>query len=286
VKSSNRPARGKVRVRISWKIWILIASVLIHAVFIATLKIPELASTVSHAAIVFNLAELPETISQPLPSEVSEVVAANQSDENKNKGTDGISAGTSKSEGGDSSAPPPPSPYAPAPLSSDLIDDGRPVVNPDAGGTPEGEQGGVPDGVDGGTPGGTGNGSGTGDGGSDSSVAPNPPEVKPEPEPEPQVDVKAIQNEYVASVKSKIYGCKFYPEQAERMEREGSVKVRFTVSGVGSVSGVNVESSSGFDDLDSAAMQAVKNAAPFTAIPEELGKSSLTISITLKYYLK
>ncbi len=128
------------------------------------------------------------------------------------------------------------------------------------------------------------NGDGSGD---DSNGASSVPSSDKTPlEQESKIDVSALQNEYVAGVKSKIYGCKFYPEQAKRMEREGSVKVVFTLSSGGDLNSVSVSASSGFDDLDSAAVQAVRNAAPFTSIPAELSKSSLTIGITLKYYLK
>ena len=54
----------------------------------------------------------------------------------------------------------------------------------------------------------------------------------------------------------------------------------------GAVSGVSVSSSSGFSELDSAAVQAVKNAAPFSSIPSELSKSTLSMNVSLKYSLK
>lgn len=112
---------------------------------------------------------------------------------------------------------------------------------------------------------------------------PAPP--KPQPKPEPAIDVKALLASYAGGVKASILRHKAYPAIAERLSHEGAVKVSFTVDAGGSLLSATVRSSSGFDELDQAALDAVQNAAPFEAIPDETGKSQLSLSITLKFSL-
>ena len=249
--------------KVTWKSWILLGSLAFHLVLITALKIPDILARHPDAMLVFNLLERPE-INKPLPPpplpEKKEIEKIRpEKKELKKEET--------KQEKKDDAPPPPP---APASASPDPADESGPVVNPEPGAAPGGAEGGVPGGI----PGGTGD-----------AAAPEKPSPPPEPE-KPKVDTVAILSMYSGSIKSKVQSAKFYPEEAKRMEHEGTVKVRFTVSASGSVSSASVSASSGFSDLDNAAISAVKNAAPFGAIPAELEKSSLSLTISLKYYLK
>jgi periplasmic protein TonB len=105
------------------------------------------------------------------------------------------------------------------------------------------------------------------------------------PKPEPAVDVKAVLAAYASGLKSSIIRHKAYPAVAERLGHEGAVKIGFTVDASGSLDAVTVKSSSGYDELDSAALDAVRAAAPFDPIPVETGKARLNLSITLKFNL-
>jgi protein TonB len=78
---------------------------------------------------------------------------------------------------------------------------------------------------------------------------------------------------------------KAYPAIAERLGHEGAVKVGFAVDASGSLLSASVRSSSGFNELDQAALDAVQQAAPFDAIPAAAGKDLLSLSITLKFSL-
>jgi periplasmic protein TonB len=124
------------------------------------------------------------------------------------------------------------------------------------------------------------------------TVEPPParPEPKPQPKPapptEPPVDVKALLAQYAAGVKAAILAQKYYPPAAERLGHSGNVKVSFTLDAGGGLAGVSVKSSSGFDELDSAALDAVRRAAPFGALPAEVGRDELSLSITLKYTIE
>jgi protein TonB len=63
------------------------------------------------------------------------------------------------------------------------------------------------------------------------------------------------------------------------------VKVSFTVGADGGLKAVSVKASSGYDELDEAALSAVRDAAPFDPIPLEAGRQQLTLSITLRFSL-
>jgi TonB family protein len=68
----------------------------------------------------------------------------------------------------------------------------------------------------------------------------------------------------------KIYGKVVYPRMAKLRQQEGEVGIAVTVDGSGGASNVAIESSSGVQSLDDAAVQAAKDAAPFSA-PAEAG---------------
>lgn len=138
-------------------------------------------------------------------------------------------------------------------------------------------------GVPGGIPGGTGDAPAAPP--KPAPLPPQPPAPKPQPKPEPAIDVKALLATYASGVKSSIVRHKAYPAIAERLGHEGSVKVGFTVDASGSLGSVAVKSSSGYDELDNAALDAVRAAAPFEPIPEDTGKDHLSLSITLNFSL-
>ncbi|MBD9373301.1 energy transducer TonB [Rhizobium sp. ARZ01] len=63
----------------------------------------------------------------------------------------------------------------------------------------------------------------------------------------------------------------------------GIVMVSFTVSASGDVSSVRVAASSGQPELDQAALDAVRRAAPFPDIPEDAGRSSWPFSVPIAF---
>jgi len=111
------------------------------------------------------------------------------------------------------------------------------------------------------------------------------PDPLPEPAPEPVVDIKALLTEYAGGIKGRILARKYYPGIAERLGHEGDVVVGFTVTATGELDGVRIKSGSGWDELDEAALDAVRSAAPFVGIPAEAERDNLSLSITLKYRL-
>jgi protein TonB len=100
------------------------------------------------------------------------------------------------------------------------------------------------------------------------------------------VDLKALLRDFSAGVSSRIRQHQHYPDSAQRAGQEGKVKVSFTVGSDGRLVDAVVTDSSGFGELDAAALAAVRAAAPFAPIPAELNRSSARLSITLRFFLK
>jgi periplasmic protein TonB len=69
---------------------------------------------------------------------------------------------------------------------------------------------------------------------------------------------------------SHIARYRHYPERARRDRARGTVRIVFSMLRDGSVTDVRIVSSSGFDALDAAAVETIRNAAPMPRIPAEL----------------
>lgn len=75
---------------------------------------------------------------------------------------------------------------------------------------------------------------------------------------------------------------KRYPAQARRMQDEGLVVVRFSLTNEGYISSVVLEQTSGVASLDNAALAAVKQVKPIGPKPNNL---SDPLTISLKFQL-
>ncbi|HYE77396.1 MAG TPA: energy transducer TonB [bacterium] len=114
--------------------------------------------------------------------------------------------------------------------------------------------------------------------------APAEPAPTPEPAP-PTVDLAPIRNDYTIRLRSLIDAKKRYPPPAKRLRRTGRAQVAFTVGADGSLSDLTLRTSSGTEALDDAALQAVRDAAPFPPLPPELG-STLEVMLGLTFQLE
>ncbi len=92
----------------------------------------------------------------------------------------------------------------------------------------------------------------------------------------------AVSN-YPGKIVSKLRRALRYPAEAKRSKLRGEVRVAFTVSAAGGVGGVRVVASSGSPVLDRAAIETVRRAAPFPAIPEGAGRSSWPFTVPLAF---
>lgn len=111
--------------------------------------------------------------------------------------------------------------------------------------------------------------------------APSPPVPAP-----PPVDFAKVENGYVGRLRSYIRSITEYPTSgdARRLRPEGSTIVRFVLSRVGQISGVEVDKTSGSPILDRKAVSIVREgkypAMPADAWPE---KSDHTFTVTVEF---
>ena len=92
----------------------------------------------------------------------------------------------------------------------------------------------------------------------------------------------AVSN-YPGKIVSKLRRALRYPAAARREGLRGEVQVAFTVSASGGVGGVRIVRSSGSPVLDKAALETVRRAAPFPAIPADAGRSSWPFTVPLAF---
>ena len=97
--------------------------------------------------------------------------------------------------------------------------------------------------------------------------------------------VFASKKDYFQMVRMRIETRKTYPESARKNQKQGGVSVRFTITEDGSVKSITIAESSGHDILDSAALSAVKNAAPLPRPPRNLFDEQLKVLITIMFEL-
>ena len=92
-------------------------------------------------------------------------------------------------------------------------------------------------------------------------------------------------NDYFDMVRLKIESCKKYPEAAKSKHIEGRVEVRFVIAANGQISSLKVIKHARHSSLGRAALNAVKNAAPFPRPPPSLFKGPLHIELTILFEL-
>ena len=78
---------------------------------------------------------------------------------------------------------------------------------------------------------------------------------------------------------------KIYPEVAKRLRQTGKVIVHFKITADGALSEVNLEQGSSSEVLNRAAMDLVKGAPRFKAIPAEAKTNELQLSLPIEYIL-
>jgi TonB family protein len=76
---------------------------------------------------------------------------------------------------------------------------------------------------------------------------------------------------YFSVIHKKVQPLWHFPRQLEARLEQGEVLVQFTILRDGRIKALKVKRSSGFPAFDRIAVSAVRKAAPFQAIPEDLG---------------
>ncbi len=91
---------------------------------------------------------------------------------------------------------------------------------------------------------------------------------------------------YLQEVAARIHAVKTYPRNARRKGWEGTVVVKLQLAFTGEVQETDVAQTSGYELLDEAALEAVRNAHPFPQFPEGVMTSSLVVNIPIQFTLK
>jgi protein TonB len=119
------------------------------------------------------------------------------------------------------------------------------------------------------------------------ATLPTAPAVETETAPpKPRViDTNGIPSDYVEKVFERInrYAADSYPRASRLRHEEGRVAYRLTLDAQGQVVHLDI-TSSGNDQLDEAAREAIKSAAPFSK-PPDLGASAYRLAGTIVYQL-
>lgn len=100
----------------------------------------------------------------------------------------------------------------------------------------------------------------------------------------PDIDVADdVLKSFAMSVRRRIESKKEYPIAAQTAELEGRTEVRMTILKDGRLEKVEIAESSGYEILDRAALQSVRNAAPFPPIPKATKRDKIEMGITLVF---
>lgn len=98
-------------------------------------------------------------------------------------------------------------------------------------------------------------------------------------------DLNALKNGFILEIRNRIAKHKFYPRLARRRGLEGQPVVHFKITRSGIIQDLHVALSSGSGILDDAALESVKQGAPFPVIPKALNRDSLTIQLPIAFTL-
>lgn len=115
-----------------------------------------------------------------------------------------------------------------------------------------------------------------------------PPDESSEPDAGVSLEVAAGQrpsSAYLHRLSLKIFNVWQYPLSAQRAGHEGTVKVFFTLDNCGRLGECRVAESSGFAELDGAAVRAVQDGGPYGAFGSEITADKLSITARLRYQL-
>lgn len=107
----------------------------------------------------------------------------------------------------------------------------------------------------------------------------------PGPQTQETVGELITASSYLDMVRLKIESRKRYPDYAKARGIEGRVTIRFILTGDGSVRDVTVAKSSRSDALNTAALSAIRDAAPFPRPPANLFKKDQALELTIVFEL-
>ncbi len=106
----------------------------------------------------------------------------------------------------------------------------------------------------------------------------------PDGDRDPSIELKSI-DLFKAIVGEKIRSKVKYPQNCRRLGIEGTVRVGFEINSGGTAAVIEIIRSSGNRDIDAAAVEAVKNGAPFLPYPRDISSKSLSFVLPLNFKL-
>ncbi|MFH1875391.1 MAG: TonB family protein [Candidatus Omnitrophota bacterium] len=112
------------------------------------------------------------------------------------------------------------------------------------------------------------------------SIAEQPPEPK-----ESDDELKKSLLRYQDSIKQKIQQERQYPRWALRVGQQGDARITFSVLSSGQMKNLKLLKSSGFEELDKEALDAVKRANPFLSFPEAFKDDIITIELDIVFHI-
>jgi TonB family protein len=98
-------------------------------------------------------------------------------------------------------------------------------------------------------------------------------------------ELAAILSAYHSRIVSLIKAQKRYPQIARRLGHQGVSRLSFTLAPDGSIISSSIGKSSGFSELDDAALAALRAVARFPAFPTKLGAASRPFIVSLEFTL-
>ncbi len=99
------------------------------------------------------------------------------------------------------------------------------------------------------------------------------------------VDQGALRG-YSRSIQRKIAARKKYPRKAKRRGEEGQVIVQFILLKSGRIKNLSLVSATPYAELNEAALEAVRRAAPFSSFPDEIGEEFLELELPFRFEIK
>ena len=93
-------------------------------------------------------------------------------------------------------------------------------------------------------------------------------------------------NAWQKAVFAHIGRFKTYPEEARKKHIKGDIVLAFVLDRKGGVSGVRVETGSGYPMLDQAALAVLSRAAPLPPPPREVGGETVELLLPMRYQLR
>jgi periplasmic protein TonB len=102
---------------------------------------------------------------------------------------------------------------------------------------------------------------------------------------EMNIDFEKLWSEYSYLIRMRVASAKTYPESAREKNQQGKATLSLKLGKDGSILNVSIGNSSGHKILDQAAIDAIKDAAPYPKIPDKLDKQYVLLKLPISFIL-